>query len=1815
MQGYTLTKQWESGYRCFNADVYNLNGVVQLCHGTCDIFNVGPFSAWLAEFKQLLDKNPNDVVTLFIENSGTPKLTASTIAGAFTSAGISPATYFLNQDSAATSAEQWPSLSTMISTGKRLVVFTTNTDPVNVPWILDYDGITAETSYTVNSAAGFNCSQFRPKTGTRPLFILNHFMQIDVLGAEIANYAASETTNSESSINNHIAQCNTLGTFFNYLLVDWGNVGSALSVVAKLNGVTSTSTNGNGGPIVSIISDVANKTLFGSSAQSSIRSLSWWSHVPICMSDNHSSRSGSIASGATPAERQARIREQLRGKSVNSSTAKDVSPPSISTSNIRSEGGSGKQHNTVSSPDGISPLPDMSDLNLLKPTIPTIPKITHSNVSDDIRSRSNSVNDASFKQPSSTLEFFTELAKDLDELYVQTATKSPKLDNRSPLESPKVPYHSPLASSHSDSGRDRSYRASLQVQTRTNEIIRESHSPRNGIDRGHSDKSLRLDELSSGSHPHIKKAVRGNRASSIASSQAHAPPRRFEKEFIINEEVIVPEYVFKLQQTIMNDPVISPNPSQFLTSDGYESWLQTKSGERLQETLCSLIHARYIHPNGTIQKMRTRRLSHIDTASEKSGTTGTSSRPEDLPKIFFKVVKARKLILKEGKSRDVYCSIDIGDISVVDSTEKHKRRLKDSFTTETVTVHSRAAKHTRGFPRMDRKNSYVTNSEDEEDYGKEEEDSESVFWNQHLNIPVKGTNDMIVVKVWDRKKDYFLGEVRLLVNEVKEWCEKENDISRWYKLNPRKLPESGGLGINQKRDRYVGGEIYLEAALADEELLTTAKLTSGPSFEHEPEEYIRSLFVNHRVNLRELYKMLLRACLTLDMRTLTSSITENTEELLSLESRTLLTVFGGAPRNVHHDTLPLEGGVNWDVGDAFQVISYVALLFERYQSYQIPTSSLKAAYHTLRDCLKLGSSWLPEVEIPHLLELLGQMHAYYTSQVTNYKDFYPYRPQPSSNYPHNTSTITSPNNHASNIDALKTTLFMLRMINKEPIYRKAHPNTPESFRDELKKMMTEAAVVRFQRFQNLNSPLDESIVSDVVDGFLRLADFCIDDVKLDHEYYEKAFSRELSITQLVGETYLKYFILTLESQNEVFVAEEAVTQCADLIFALYHRVKSLEDSFKSLEIKTEGVDLEAWFVPFVRQWLQHLNDKTIEWVTNALKADNFEFIHTPTQSQQLIAVNPVPDTELLAHSSSVTDLFSVIYQELEFILGLNWHHPMQHASFLQAFARTTFNAIDQFCYTISIGEISDEQAANPAWNRLTSLAKLTQKEEPKDIQNQACVKLCNMEYAIVKLEDLYNHMNVSSVAQSVREYKLSLPQKPVAASQNAGWKSGGHHRDDVVKGAFGIQVAYAEDLKPCNKNGLANPYVVVRVPDGTLVPPQPIAEGSDSRMKDEGPTILAGKECEIMRTRTQYDTVNPQWDEKFQMILPPIQKLEVIVYSRNIISSDQVAGRAEIPLTKGQYALKQLLEDHQTHDVFVELEPQGRVLFRLTLDGEDEDVDFWFRKSRERMWRTRDDFVRGLAAKITPYCREMILKAIRVHEAAPLNQKTILQSVADRIGINPQKKDANADQQPIPLSSFTYSGISIEQPVTAQEADDLLSPLTDYLNKNLGTLCLSLSPAMAQEVIKRIWDEVLGYVEVALAPPLYGLIERDRRFLNSRQVTMVDRMLRILQDFFHADGQGLGLSMEVLNNKRFANICLLLGGYHDPDIKRLMKEYETSLVLSTKTDADKSNPRVEEKSWLLRLLRLRVERQEDLSIEERENYKKWVYFMLDRRRR
>ncbi|KAJ3217267.1 hypothetical protein HDU67_008179 [Dinochytrium kinnereticum] len=1157
----------------------------------------------------------------------------------------------------------------------------------------------------------------------------------------------------------------------------------------------------------------------------------------------------------------------------------------------------------------------------------------------------------------------------------------------------------------------------------------------------------------------------------------------------IDEGIIVPDYVRALIRVLLSDKTLTPTPDDFSTPDGFTIWQKTIGGP-LQQVISDLLQERHID-------------APLRKKSEPPPSSTEKKKTDTKVTIFFKVVEARGLIAKEGKTRDAFCKIEHGPLPVdggifLTTSKKNINPDVEAFQTDV------------------------------------QPGTTNPVWNQHLKIDVRNIMDRIAVSVWDQRKEEFLGVVRLSMGEVMTTCARDGYLSKWYGLGPREA---------KSKDKYVGGELFLEIHIQDDKIIGPNS-TAQPQSTQSPTEFLDTALQNCKINYKSLYKTLLRNCLTLDMRAL-ERITDNTVDLLSDESKTTLKVWAR----------------RWLVGEAFQFIALVELLFNEYKQYNVPVLALFTAYEAIHDRIPGNGGWLSVYDKPALIDLLEQMFSYYQTQVTKYKEFY------AKNKPDG---------------ALVSTILMWRMVFKSNIYKEVHPELPISFKEHLTGIMSEAATARYQKLLELSSPFDESNIEAVFDGLTKLTELLTEEIEIDYKYFKRPFKKDIDIVGLTADVYIRNFVKSLEEHEGMLASDEAINTASKAIFALYRKMKVMDSRYAKLKPELRRIsnyksfNVEKWFSPFVVKWLDNLSTRTLEWVTNALKADTFEPIGGPDPDG-----NP-------PCSTSITDLFSAVYQELEFIADLGWSNAVQNAGFFQKFARTVNTAIEQYCDAIGMGELKIETGnAGTTW---TALLQTKQANGPKDITNESCVKLCNIEYALNKLDDMYRLMNVATLTRTVKDYRATIaPMKKKSPKGSPTTIQG--DEDEEVKGSFKVQIAYAENVKPVTSAGLSNPFVTIRVPDGTVVPPPDPDDpttgavgGATTAAQSGAPVVLNGSACEMARTRVIYETLNPTWDETFTMMLPPVTRLEVTIFSKNMLTSDELCGRATIDLGS-KTRLRRKLADHHTHDVFVEAEPQGRILLRMTMEGEEEDVDFWFRRTKERLVRTRDDFLRSLCAKLTPYVKEIMIKSLKEHEAAPLPSKSFFSAITSTVQ----------------YSNQTANGIAIDQPVNQHEADYLLAPLTDYLNKNLEIICMSMSSRMAKEVIKRTWDEAIIVAEFTLVPPLYGLIERDRRVLNRRQISMSEWSLHILRDFFHADGAEAGLSKRSLETRKYVDVTSLIG-YYGVDLKKLKREYEISLIDGR------------EKELMLRLIRLRIEKQEDLSVGDRDEGRKWIDSQLSKRR-
>jgi len=256
-QFYSSTTQLSAGVRLLTAQLHNANSStgqteIHLCHTSCGLYDAGRLEDWLSDIKGWMDNNPNDVVTILLVNSD--NFDASTLGSVFESSGISKYAYSPDFTSPPTS---WPTLQSLISVNARLITFIASlpsSDNSAAPYLLNEFTYIFENPFDVTSASNFSCTPSRPSSlggsisaadSSNMMFLMNHFLDIKgYFGIETPSTNVSDSTNSPDitltgSLGQSASQCaSAYGKNPNFLLVDWFNVGPAISTADNLNGVT-----------------------------------------------------------------------------------------------------------------------------------------------------------------------------------------------------------------------------------------------------------------------------------------------------------------------------------------------------------------------------------------------------------------------------------------------------------------------------------------------------------------------------------------------------------------------------------------------------------------------------------------------------------------------------------------------------------------------------------------------------------------------------------------------------------------------------------------------------------------------------------------------------------------------------------------------------------------------------------------------------------------------------------------------------------------------------------------------------------------------------------------------------------------------------------------------------------------------------------------------------------------------------------------------------------------------------------------------------------------------------------------------------------------------------------------------------------------------------------------------------------------------------------------------------------------------------------------------------------------------------------------
>ncbi|POW04378.1 hypothetical protein PSTT_10428, partial [Puccinia striiformis] len=332
------------------------------------------------------------------------------------------------------------------------------------------------------------------------------------------------------------------------------------------------------------------------------------------------------------------------------------------------------------------------------------------------------------------------------------------------------------------------------------------------------------------------------------------------------------------------------------------------------------------------------------------------------------------------------------------------------------------------------------------------------------------------------------------------------------------------------------------------------------------------------------------------------------------------------------------------------------------------------------------------------------------------------------------------------------------------------------------------------------------------------------------------------------------------------------------VLELYRALIEIEKKHNMCNPNTPLViPIDAWFFPYVQNWLEAAEKKTSEWVQSAIKADTF----SPEGND--------------SHSTSIIDLMDSCCSAVDFIQKLKWPKEFQNAKFMTKLARVV-NRIEQYSAIIEQSFVeemfpkastdADREANRSAiWTRARLVVQGDKKPEAFQFQ-----------------ESMYNTIDADNVARIIHEYEPTGPS--------------GKNVDVSASYLFTVKVVMAEGLVG--------------------------SDGSAQKM-DPFLTLSDEKGNRVAKTRTLYESCS-LW-------------LAATIYKRNLMEKHDYLGRAFLHLNPKEF------NDFLAHDLLLDLDTSGRVLLRVSMEGEKDDVQFHFGRAFRSLKRAETDMVRMIIDK------------------------------------------------------------------------------------------------------------------------------------------------------------------------------------------------------------------------------------------------------------
>ena len=146
---YGIEDQLNEGFRGFMLDIYEEDGTLKLCHGTCLGGSID-FETVMDLYNDFLEQHPHEVIVFIFETHIAPERFGDALDNhplGLLAFEMSP-------------SEPWPTLNELIDSNQRLIMFS---DDVNnaPPYILEMWAHAVDVHYKAETQADFSCDWFR----------------------------------------------------------------------------------------------------------------------------------------------------------------------------------------------------------------------------------------------------------------------------------------------------------------------------------------------------------------------------------------------------------------------------------------------------------------------------------------------------------------------------------------------------------------------------------------------------------------------------------------------------------------------------------------------------------------------------------------------------------------------------------------------------------------------------------------------------------------------------------------------------------------------------------------------------------------------------------------------------------------------------------------------------------------------------------------------------------------------------------------------------------------------------------------------------------------------------------------------------------------------------------------------------------------------------------------------------------------------------------------------------------------------------------------------------------------------------------------------------------------------------------------------------------------------------------------------------------------------------------------------------------------------------------------------------------------------